>query len=123
MVVALDAQRHGDTVASVDDAGVLAGTDEHLRSLGGKPSQVKSRRLIGAVLAPHDPEESELERVGRSAEDGFDLVTLAVGQAKGAVEAVVEHGRGGVGRFACLHMRPSVPATASCTSAPGPAFD
>ena len=122
MVVALDPQGYGNAVAGVDDAGIFPGTDEHVRRLGGKASEMKAGRLVGAVLAPHDPEEGELERVGRSAQDRFHLVTLAVGQAEGTMEVVVEHGRRHIGRFACLHMRPSVPATASCTSAPAPPF-
>ena len=34
VVVALDADRDGDAVADVDDAGALARTDEHPRRLG-----------------------------------------------------------------------------------------
>ena len=39
MVVALDAQGHGDAVAGVDDPGVLPGADQHVGPLGRQAAQ------------------------------------------------------------------------------------
>ena len=63
MVVALDAQGHGDAVAGVDHARVLARADQHPRRLGRQPAQVEARRLVRAVLRPHDREHGQLEVV------------------------------------------------------------
>ena len=41
VVVALDAQRHREAVADVDDAGTLPGRDEHPRRLGGQVAQMR----------------------------------------------------------------------------------
>ena len=40
VVVTLDAHSHGHTVADVDHAGTLAGTDQHPRCLGGEAPEV-----------------------------------------------------------------------------------
>jgi hypothetical protein len=64
VVVALDADGHGDAVPGVDDPGVLARAHQHVGRLGGQALQVDAGRLVGAVLAPHDGEEGQLEMVG-----------------------------------------------------------
>ncbi len=86
MVVALDPDGHGDAVAGIDDAGVLPRAHQHMGALGGQPLQVDPRRLVRAVLAPHDGEQGQLEVVRRAAEDGLHLVPLPVGEAEGPVQ-------------------------------------
>ena len=86
VVVALDADGHGDTVPGVDDPGVLARAHQHMGRLGGQPPQMDPGRLVRAVLAPHDGEERQLQMVGRTTEDGLHLVPLAVGEAEGPVQ-------------------------------------
>ena len=93
VVVALDADGHGDPVAGVDDPGVLARAHEDVRGLGRQPLQVHPRGLVRAVLAPHDGEQGELEMVGRAPEDGLHLVALTIGQAQRAVQRQVRRGR------------------------------
>jgi hypothetical protein len=88
VVVALDADGHGDAVAGVDDPGVLARADQHVGGLGGQAAQVNSRRLVRAVLAPHHCEQGQLEMVGRTTEDGLHLVALAVGEAQRPVDGL-----------------------------------
>ena len=86
VVVALDAQRHREAVPDVDDAGALARPDEHPRRLGRQVAQVRTRRLVGAVLRPHDGEHGELQ-VGRVApEQLHDRRELVVGEAELTVE-------------------------------------
>ncbi len=89
----LDPDGHGDAVAGVDHPGVLARTDEHVRGLGGQSPQVDPRRLVRAVLAPHDGEQGQLEVVGDPAEDAHDLVALAVGQPERPVKRLARFGQ------------------------------
>ncbi len=98
VVVALDADGDRDPVTGVDHPRVLAGADQHPRSLGRQAAEVDPRRLVGAVLAPHDREEGELEMVGRAIEDVLDLVTLGVGEAERAVEVLFSGGALGLMR-------------------------
>ena len=86
VVVALDAQRHGDPVAGVDDPGVLARADEDLRAGRGQAPKVDPRRLVRAVLAPHDPVEGELQGVRVAPEDPADPVELVVGEPESPVQ-------------------------------------
>src|SRR5262249_32165855 len=55
--------------ADVDDAGVLAGALDDARPARRQPAQVDARRLVRAVLAPHDAEDAELGVGRRAAED------------------------------------------------------
>ena len=89
MVVALDPDGDGDAVSGVDDACILARSDEHPRALGGQPAQVQAGRLVRAVLAPHDGVEGELEMIGRAPEDLADRVELVVGQAERTVQRLL----------------------------------
>ncbi len=93
VVVGLDPDGHGDAVAGVDDPGVLARADQHVGGLRGQAPQVHPRRLVGAVLAPHDGEQRQLEVVGLPSEDADDLVALPVGQPEGAVQRHPGSGR------------------------------
>ena len=86
MVVALDADGDGDAVPGVDHPGVLPRADQHPGSLGRQPLEVHARRLVRAVLAPHDGVERQLEMVGRPPEDLLDGLELVVGQAERPVQ-------------------------------------
>ena len=93
VVVALDADSHGDVVAGVDHARVLTGPDEHPRRLGGQPAEVGARRLVGAVLGPHHRVHRQLELVGLAAEDALDGHQFVVGQPEGTMQgAGGQHG-------------------------------
>src|SRR5690606_2006566 len=76
----------GDAVADVDDAGVLAGTDEHPVARRRQPLQVEARRLVRAVLGPHDRVHRQLEVVGVAPEDPADVLRFLVGEAERAME-------------------------------------
>jgi hypothetical protein len=54
MVVALDLERDGETVADIDDAGVLAGPLEDPFAARGQPLQQRRRMLVAAVLRPQE---------------------------------------------------------------------
>ncbi len=91
VVVRLDLEGHGQPVADVDDAGVLARAHEHVPALGGEPSQELARVLVRAVLGPHEREHGQLERVWLPAESLADAVVLGVGQAQLAVRGGDAH--------------------------------
>ena len=94
VVVALDAHGHRHTVADVDHAGALAGTDQHPRRLGGEASEVGPRRLVGAVLRPHHRVHRQLE-VGRLAPELVDhRRELVVGHAELPVQGGLRHRAG-----------------------------
>jgi hypothetical protein len=54
MIVALDLEGAGPSIAHVDDAGVFARSLHNTLALGGQALQMHARGLVGAVLAPHD---------------------------------------------------------------------
>ncbi len=88
----------GDRVAltDVDDAGVLADTDEHGVVLGGLLTellQVDLAALVRAVLGPHDRVHGELGARGAAAEDLPDPGVLVL------LEAEFLPGLGGVRGF------------------------
>ena len=58
VVVALHLEDAGLTVADIDHPGVLARALDHPRSRRGEFAQVLSAGLVGAVLAPHDREDT-----------------------------------------------------------------
>src|SRR5262249_19796188 len=78
MVVALDADGGGDAIADVDDAGILARTDEHTRPFARQARQVHARRFVRAVLRPHDGEHRQFQVGGRATEQAFDVGRLVV---------------------------------------------
>ena len=88
------------------------GPDQHPLALGRQPLQVDPRRLVGAVLGPHDGEHGQLEVVGLPTEDPFDVGGLVVGQAERAVDRF-SHApnatRGRAGRLARRSARPRPP--------------
>src|SRR5699024_4796774 len=82
VVVGLDLECHGPTVADVDDSGVL--TDAHqqvlLHVLGDFVTELREvdlRGLVGAVFGPHDRIHRQLRRGGTAPEDLLDLLVLS----------------------------------------------
>ena len=61
--MALDANCYGNAVADIDDTSILARTDEHPGCLRWQPSEMATRRLIRAMLGPHDRIHGEFEMV------------------------------------------------------------
>ena len=101
VVVRLDLEGHGPTLADVDDARVLAHADHeplfHLvADLLAEAAQVDLRRLVRAVLRPHDGVHRELTRRGAAAEDLPDLVVLVGLEPERRVRLLFLGGRGGV---------------------------
>ena len=81
MIVRLDLEGASPALANVDDAGVLAGPLQHQLAAGGEAFQMHARRLVGAMLTPHDAENAEFgERRLTSAEQFFDLFVLVSGK-------------------------------------------
>jgi len=92
VVVRLDPDGGGNPVAHIHDAGVLTGTHQNPRCLGGKAPEVDPAALVGTVLGPHDRVHGELQGVGRPTQDLLDPIGLRVSQAEGAVQGLA-HGR------------------------------
>ena len=77
VVVRFNLERHAIAAADVDDARVLAGAEQHVFRFRRQLLQMHTRTLIGAVLAPHDAENTELRNRRSAAKQGDDLVVLA----------------------------------------------
>src|SRR5271157_5539262 len=60
MIVRLDLEGAGPSIADVNDARVLARPLHHAAAVRRESLQVHSRRLVGAVLAPHHAEDAQL---------------------------------------------------------------
>jgi hypothetical protein len=86
MVVALDLERDGKTLAQVEHARVLARTLQHPFALARKPAQQERRVLVAAVLRPQEREDGELEVVRVASEEGADSLELPVREAESAME-------------------------------------
>ncbi len=86
VVVALDADGDGEPVADVDDAGALARPDQDPGRLAREAAEIHPRRLVGAVLGPHDGVHGELELGGLPAQQFHDGAELVVGQAQCSVQ-------------------------------------
>ena len=69
VVVALHLEDGDLAVADVDHARVLARAVHDPGGLGREFGEVDLRGLVGAVLAPHDREDAELDEVRRAAEN------------------------------------------------------
>src|SRR5262249_47658804 len=60
VVVRLDFESARPTITNVDDARIFAGALHHAAAARRQPLQVRARRFVGAVLAPHHAENAEL---------------------------------------------------------------
>src|SRR5215469_10771137 len=69
MVVALDLEDDGITIADVDDASILARTANHPRPRRRQCLEPDLRRFVGAVLAPHHREYAQFGDVRGAAEE------------------------------------------------------
>ena len=86
MVVALDPHGDRDAVADVDDAGVLARSDEYMGALGGQPAKVNPRRLVRAMLAPHHRIHGKFQAGSGLGPCRDDRLVLVVGQSERSVK-------------------------------------
>jgi hypothetical protein len=84
--VGLDLECDGQTLAEVEDAGVLARPLQHALALRGEALQEQGRVLVAAVLRPEQREDRELEMVRIPAEQLVDTVRLPVGETESAVK-------------------------------------
>ena len=101
VVVTLDLERDRPALADVDDSRVLAHADHevglHLvRDLLAELLEVHLRRLVGAVLAPHDRVHRELAARRAPAEQSLDRLVLVELEAERRVRLHLLGGRGGV---------------------------
>src|SRR5699024_7012095 len=98
-VVTFGFEGDGPAVADVDDACVLADTDEHVRPhfVGGGVSEVAQvlfGGFVGAVFAPHHRVHRQFGVGGSASEDFPDADVFVVGQSELGV-GLVEFGRVG----------------------------
>ena len=92
VVVALDLEGKREPAPHVDDAGVLAGSLQHVLPIGRKAAQQAGRVLVAAVLRPQQREDRELEVVWRALEPRLDRLELVVGQPERSMEWLLERG-------------------------------
>ena len=81
MVVAFHLEDGRVAVADIDHAGVLARALEHPRRFRRQLAQVRARRFVGAVLAPHHGEDAELDEIGLAVHERFNASVLVLGEA------------------------------------------
>ena len=101
MVVALVRQHQGEILARSrhrDRARVFSGPDEHLRSARGETLEEMTRRLVGAVLAPQDPEQHGLRPARRPAQE-LDQERHLVGLERHAARGEPLRHRAGIARL------------------------
>ena len=60
VIVRLDFEHGGQSVADVHGSGVLPGPLQHARPLGRQLPEVDARALVAAVLGPHHRKDTEL---------------------------------------------------------------
>src|SRR3546814_20939461 len=84
--------RSGQALADVDHAGVLAGAHDHLRPRGRQGLQPLLRRLVGAVLRPHDGEDAAFPQIRLAPHDVEEQSVFFVVAAVPAPE-LASHGR------------------------------
>ena len=94
VVVALDLEGDGETLAEVDHAGVLARALEHALAGGRQALQQRRRVLVAAVLRPEQREDGQLEVVRPAAEQLVDALELTVGEAELAMERLSDPRQG-----------------------------
>ena len=87
MVVGLNLEGHGPAVTNVGHTGVLTDTDHQVLlhlfgDLRTELLQMNLRRLVGAVLGPHDRVHGQLSRGGAAAQNLLDILELVLLQAQ-----------------------------------------
>src|SRR5258708_1591450 len=60
MIMRFDFERAAPAVADIDDAGILARTLEYQLTARRQSLQMHARRLVGAMLGPHDGGDAEV---------------------------------------------------------------
>ena len=103
MIVRFDFERDGDAVANINNSGILfACADENARRFGGKTFEQRPGIFVGAMLAPHDGENSQLGVTRLPAENAFDPLIFLRREAV----PLDEFGRDGVvGHENCSNAR------------------
>ena len=82
VIVRLELERHTEPISHVDHAGVfLAGSDDDLGRLGWEGLEQQPSVFVGAVLAPHHGKNTQLSKVGFSAEHLENAFVLLRGDA------------------------------------------
>ena len=76
MVMAFDLKDRGQTVADIDDAGILTRSLQYGRSGCRQPPQKAPRTLIATVLRPHHGEHAQLLERRRASQGPDDAVVL-----------------------------------------------
>ncbi len=84
--MALDLERHGETIAEVEHTRVLAGALEDARAVARQAPEEEGGVLVAAVLRPEQGEHGELEVVGLALEQRDDTSELPVREAELTME-------------------------------------
>src|SRR5262249_42211141 len=76
MVMAFDLEHRDPSITDVDGSRVLAGTLHHQLAAGRQRPEKLARRLVRAMLRPHDGEHPQLGKGGGAPENSFDALEL-----------------------------------------------
>jgi hypothetical protein len=88
VVVALDLERHGQPVAEIEDACVLAWPLQHTAALARQTLEEERGVLVTTMLRPEQREDGQLEVVRLAARQVADTVELPVREAEQAMEGL-----------------------------------
>ena len=111
VIVALDLEGAGPTVAHVDDASILTRPLHHAIAFRGQPLQVNTARLIRAVLAPHHAVNSQFRQRWNASQRRKNALVLVRSDAVLCKEfrrnrnRLGNNCRGGRSHHDCLHCR------------------
>jgi hypothetical protein len=92
VIVALRLERHGEAVAEVEDARVLAGALQDPWAAARQTSEQQRRVLVAAVLGPEQREDSKLEVVRLALQQLLDPVVLPVREPELTVDRLFGDG-------------------------------
>ena len=80
VIVRLDLEDRGETVADIDCAGILSRPLQHARAGGRQRFQMHARALVAAVLRPHHRKDAELGERRLAAHDVEDPLVFLTGE-------------------------------------------
>src|SRR6266404_543217 len=81
MVMRFDFEGAGPAIADINHAGVFTRPLQHAARVRGQPLQMRARRFIGAVLAPHHAEDAKFGQGWGAAESALDLLVFLAAEA------------------------------------------
>ncbi len=76
MVVGFNFKGNGESIADIDDAGILARPLQHALAFSRQLLQVNPRTLVGAMFAPHHTEDAQFGKARLTPKQAQDLCRI-----------------------------------------------